>query len=265
MRAGPYNSRSSRAGIAQLVERNLAKVEVASSRLVSRSSIPPGKTIGHIRFPRFVFGGVRRRGGRVVMQRPAKPSTPVRFRPPPPLMDPDWPPGIVSGVVLGATLSSDVGRRHPDPTRRPVRMLSAADVSPAAPEPHRGDDQTAVQVGFDRAPARSWHTIDTMVGIPDVDTMPHTMETHGLHRPPAGGTLLLAILDGDLSLDSPSYQDQRPGRRCWPGTAGSCGSRDVGDRRAEWRRDGSAALTALEAWRNARLPALRHGVRRTPK
>ena len=53
------------AGIAQLVERNLAKVEVASSRLVSRSTL-------------------RWRGGRVVMQRPAKPWTPVRFRPPPP-------------------------------------------------------------------------------------------------------------------------------------------------------------------------------------
>ena len=34
-----YTSRL-RAGIAQLVERNLAKVEVASSRLVSRSRIP---------------------------------------------------------------------------------------------------------------------------------------------------------------------------------------------------------------------------------
>ena len=31
------------AGIAQLVERNLAKVEVASSRLVSRSNIQKGK------------------------------------------------------------------------------------------------------------------------------------------------------------------------------------------------------------------------------
>src|ERR1700680_5207146 len=55
-----------RAGIAQLVERNLAKVEVASSSLVSRSNIPN-----------------RNNGlsGRVVIQRPAKPCTPVRFRP----------------------------------------------------------------------------------------------------------------------------------------------------------------------------------------
>ena len=35
--------RLSFAGIAQLVERNLAKVEVASSRLVSRSKISEGK------------------------------------------------------------------------------------------------------------------------------------------------------------------------------------------------------------------------------
>ena len=34
-----YNPRRETAGIAQLVERNLAKVEVASSRLVSRSRI----------------------------------------------------------------------------------------------------------------------------------------------------------------------------------------------------------------------------------
>src|SRR6266446_4469866 len=45
-------------------------VEVASSRLVSRS----------IFFP-------IRRDGRVVMQRPAKPCTPVRFRLPPPLSE----------------------------------------------------------------------------------------------------------------------------------------------------------------------------------
>lgn len=77
-----------------MVERNLAKVEVASSSLVSRSN-PEGKP----RFP-FSLSAWRARnpariatmlvqfgpwrGGRVVMQRPAKPCTPVRFRPPPP-------------------------------------------------------------------------------------------------------------------------------------------------------------------------------------
>ena len=42
------------AGIAQLVERNLAKVEVASSRLVSRSRIPRGEPIGNTRLSLFV-------------------------------------------------------------------------------------------------------------------------------------------------------------------------------------------------------------------
>ena len=77
------------AGIAQLVERNLAKVEVGSSRLLSRS-----RFLGRAEALPFRLCAVRmrmriqksaRRGGRVVMQRPAKPSTPVRFRPPPPV------------------------------------------------------------------------------------------------------------------------------------------------------------------------------------
>ena len=42
------------AGIAQLVERNLAKVEVASSRLVSRSKYKSGKHC----LPLFNFGGI---------------------------------------------------------------------------------------------------------------------------------------------------------------------------------------------------------------
>jgi hypothetical protein len=75
------------AGIAQLVEHDLAKVGVASSSLVSRSSFqnlgPPG-------FCCFQAGRgdafrAQWPGGRVVMQRPAKPRTPVRFRPWPPL------------------------------------------------------------------------------------------------------------------------------------------------------------------------------------
>ncbi len=43
------------AGVAQLVERNLAKVEVASSRLVSRSKLE-GKPVG---FPFFVAKFIR--------------------------------------------------------------------------------------------------------------------------------------------------------------------------------------------------------------
>ena len=64
-RSAPTISPLFDAGIAQLVERNLAKVEVASSSLVSRSRSLHGFRLG----------------GRVVMQRPAKPCTPVRFRP----------------------------------------------------------------------------------------------------------------------------------------------------------------------------------------
>ncbi len=55
-----------------MVEHNLAKVGVASSNLVSRS-----------KFCRSSKSAVFWLGGRVVMQRPAKPSTPVRFRPQP--------------------------------------------------------------------------------------------------------------------------------------------------------------------------------------
>ena len=65
------------AGIAQLVERNLAKVEVASSNLVSRSRFSSINRIQEY---------TQRLGGRVVMLRPAKPSTPVRFRPQPPFL-----------------------------------------------------------------------------------------------------------------------------------------------------------------------------------
>ena len=117
-----------------MVERNLAKVEVGSSSLLSRSRCWEANKISvrarphvaskwNFRFPilgmrergaggkqgahpskapcvsqisegsdwqrdqiraslRIIAGP--RRGGRVVMQRPAKPCTPVRFRPPPP-------------------------------------------------------------------------------------------------------------------------------------------------------------------------------------
>jgi hypothetical protein len=70
------------AGVAQLVERNLAKVEVASSRLVSRS-----------KFRQFVFltqawggavctvelSGSVWRDSKAVMQRIANPFSPVRL------------------------------------------------------------------------------------------------------------------------------------------------------------------------------------------
>ncbi len=46
----PYNSALVIAGIAQLVERNLAKVEVGSSRLLSRSRFHRGEPLGALSF-----------------------------------------------------------------------------------------------------------------------------------------------------------------------------------------------------------------------
>jgi hypothetical protein len=89
------DNKNSNAGVAQLVERNLAKVEVESSRLFSRSRIQKGsrncfpflmRRDGQVRV---VCGSPAlqcksRRGSKEVMQRPAKPSRAVRFRFPPP-------------------------------------------------------------------------------------------------------------------------------------------------------------------------------------
>ena len=94
------------AGIAQLVEHHVANVNVASSSLVSRSKRSPAQ--GRDRSQNrdnpgiisgfFLLGNSEIKsevtlydvkpglGGRVVMQRPAKPSTPVRFRPQPPFL-----------------------------------------------------------------------------------------------------------------------------------------------------------------------------------
>ena len=76
------------AGIAQLVERNLAKVEVASSSLVSRSrhcirfTKPGAAKKGSSGFP-FLSQHLRR-DSKAVMQRIANPSSPVRLRIAPP-------------------------------------------------------------------------------------------------------------------------------------------------------------------------------------
>ena len=106
------------AGVAQLVERNLAKVEVESSRLFSRSrwtqiQMSPfaisQPSIGERFVVRFAIGVSESnvmyafvlectqlqygpwRGSKVVMQRPAKPCTPVRSRPPPPIFSTSLP------------------------------------------------------------------------------------------------------------------------------------------------------------------------------
>ena len=84
------------AGIAQLVERYLAKVQVAGSNPVSRSNIAKLSSLNicniltlaqWLRF-RVFFNPedilLYWLGGRVVMQRTATPCTPVRFRPQPP-------------------------------------------------------------------------------------------------------------------------------------------------------------------------------------
>ena len=64
------------AGLAQLVARNLAKVEVAGSNPVARSIDFNGRI-----YSAFFI----RRDGQVVRQRPAKPLSPVRIRVSPPL------------------------------------------------------------------------------------------------------------------------------------------------------------------------------------
>ncbi len=85
----------SKAGIAQLVEHDLAKVGVASSSLVSRSkqtatgqtqrNTPSGQRWPVRKVPACQVNLEQYRlGGRVVMQRTATPRTPVRFRPQPP-------------------------------------------------------------------------------------------------------------------------------------------------------------------------------------
>ena len=65
-----------------MVERNLAKVEVESSRLFSRSRFEEREAAASL-FIRFAKA-VQRRGSKAVMQRIANPSRPVRLRPAPP-------------------------------------------------------------------------------------------------------------------------------------------------------------------------------------
>ncbi len=72
------------AGIAQLVERNLAKVEVASSSLVSRSMFRQAPSRGFVMSGASFLAAVRWPHGRVAMHRIANPFTAVRFRLRPP-------------------------------------------------------------------------------------------------------------------------------------------------------------------------------------
>ncbi len=76
------------AGIAQLVERNLAKVEVASSSLVSRSMFRQAPSRGFVMSGASFLIAVRWPHGRVAMHRIANPFTAVRFRLRPPIEKP---------------------------------------------------------------------------------------------------------------------------------------------------------------------------------
>ena len=117
-------SAPSLAGIAQLVEHNLAKVGVASSNLVSRSRLrTPRLGAGFLLWDtgRAMHGGAdfpKTLGsftqiwlsGRVVMQRPAKPCTSVRFRAQPPYSVPN-----------SSRPGGEIGRRNGLKIRRPLR------------------------------------------------------------------------------------------------------------------------------------------------
>ena len=115
------------AGIAQLVEHNLAKVGVASSSLVSRSRLLIDR---HRR-----NGADRSHGlsGRVVMQRPAKPCTPVRFRPQPPFPASFTFPPRLSILPTGLDIPRDprprIGGMSGANTARVAELADAADSS----------------------------------------------------------------------------------------------------------------------------------------
>ena len=114
-------SAPSLAGIAQLVEHNLAKVGVASSNLVSRSRLRTPRLgagfllwdTGRGRISSLKTPGRYNRlwlSGRVVMQRPAKPCTSVRFRAQPPYSVPN-----------SSRPGGEIGRRNGLKIRRPLR------------------------------------------------------------------------------------------------------------------------------------------------
>ena len=112
-----------RAGIAQLVEHDLAKVGVASSSLVSRSRFSRPRPCRGLLF-RAAHGGSgwngtrmrgepfrgHRPGGRVVMQRTANPRTPVRFRPWPPILKPLMRHVLASNEAVGWNRTRSSGR-----------------------------------------------------------------------------------------------------------------------------------------------------------
>ena len=108
-----------KAGIAQLVEHDLAKVGVASSSLVSRSSFFQAPATRGLLLKKHI---AQRPGGRVVMQRTANPRTPVRFRP--------WPPLRTRRLLLNPPLAGFLL-----PVRQGGAKAPCYDSPPADPRP----------------------------------------------------------------------------------------------------------------------------------
>lgn len=91
-----------------MVERNLAKVEVESSRLFSRSNSEKGKRLLPFFIPLPRLGKLKsRRGSKAVMPRIANPVSPVRLRTAPPDLSGR---NALSASVGGAFLFDN---RHP--------------------------------------------------------------------------------------------------------------------------------------------------------
>jgi hypothetical protein len=139
--AGPCRTMQDHAGVAQLVERNLAKVEVASSRLVSRSRhsgkqrfpfcLVDQAAIEQICEPVVAGSAVRlRRDSKAVMQRPAKPFRPVRLRLAPPAVKEK--PRLVGAFLFSVLLAWAFA-----PCIQFSRCRSCASTREASSAPHR--------------------------------------------------------------------------------------------------------------------------------
>ena len=151
------------AGVAQLVERNLAKVEVESSRLFSRSRTAKREAQASL-FSSSRFVGTpardRRRGSKAVMHRIANPSRSVRLRPAPPSVPAPAhprtrPPGGANGPQTpqaarhtnGTTAGSTPDRQPRDPTAlseptTPTTRTPRTEADPNASVSRRPDGET---------------------------------------------------------------------------------------------------------------------------
>ena len=181
-----------RAGIAQLVEHNLAKVGVASSNLVSRSRFAAWKInvnsplkprssgvfcrrggLWRLTGPNCYIAQTRRPDGRVVMQRPAKPCTPVRFR--------LWPP---HSTREGPGPGGEIGRRSGLKIR--------------GPQGHAGSTP---------APGTKQHSVDILYsGLPHHPAAMEKVYADALSGPqPAVGVHLVVVPDGNRAAVMERY------------------------------------------------------------